>query len=65
MWNRSICMVELEAAVVKLLIDKHIINETIEKPQQPEIVELINQLIFEYMDHMGYSLTKNVFIKGL
>jgi hypothetical protein len=58
-------MEELEAAVTKLLLEKHVINETNEKPQQPEIVEMINQLILEYIDHMGYSLTKNVFIKGL
>ncbi|XP_025408830.1 uncharacterized protein LOC112682442 [Sipha flava] len=62
-WNHSICMEELEAAVTKLLLEKHVINETNEKPQQPEIVEMINQLILEYIDHMGYSLTKNVFIK--
>lgn len=58
-------MVELEAAVVKILEEKRTINTKKEKPQQPEIVELINNLILDYIDHMGYSLTKNIFLKGL
>lgn len=58
-WNRLLSNVENE--VSKLIIKKETSKA---KPQQPEIIELINKLIFEYMDWMGYKFTKSVFTKG-
>lgn len=51
--------------VMKLFLDKHVTNATKQKPRQPEIVQLINKLISEYMDWMGYKLTNNMFLRGV
>lgn len=40
------------------------INIIEKKPEQSETIELINKLIFEYMDSMGYKLTNSMFKKG-
>lgn len=37
---------------------------TEKKPEQSETIELINKLISEYMDWMGYKLTNSMFKKG-
>jgi len=42
-----------------------VINTTKNKPEQTETIELINKLIFEYMDWMGYKLTNSMFKKGM
>lgn len=62
MWNSLVSTVEAE--VIKLFEDKAIINTNNKKPQQPDSVELINKLISEYMDWMGYNLTYSMFAKG-
>lgn len=54
----------VEAEVIKVFEEKSLISTEKRKPQQPEMTELINKLIIEYMDWMGYKLTKSVFTKG-
>lgn len=63
MWNSLISTVEAE--VIKLFENKGILNITNKKPQQSEIIDLINKLISEYMDWMGYKLTCSMFTKGM
>jgi len=41
-----------------------VINIIEKKPEQSETNELINKLISEYMDFMGYKLTNSMFKKG-
>lgn len=62
-WKSLISTVETE--VIKLFESKGIINIPDNKPEQPEIVELINKLISEYMNRMGYKLTCSMFAKGM
>lgn len=40
------------------------INKTEKKPEQSETIELINKLISEYMDWMGYKSTNSMFKIG-
>lgn len=54
----------METEVIKLFKEKNVINTTKNKPQNTEMIELINKLIFEYMDWMGYKLTNSMFAKG-
>ncbi|VVC36111.1 LIS1 homology motif,FGFR1 oncogene partner (FOP), N-terminal dimerisation domain [Cinara cedri] len=61
LWNNLISNVETE--IIKLFEEKGTISTSNIKPQQPEMIELINKLIFEYMDWMGYKLTNSVFMK--
>lgn len=63
MWNSLVSTVETE--VIKLFEDKNVINISKKKPEQPETVELINTLISEYMDWMGYKFTNAMFMKGM
>lgn len=50
---------------IKMLQDMGEINTQLEKPQQQsEVIELINNLIFEYMDWMRYTSSNTTFIKG-
>lgn len=62
MWSSMVSTVEAE--VMKLLENKNKINETKNHIQPPETTELINKLIFEYMNWMGYKLTSTMFTKG-
>jgi len=55
----------VETEVIKLLEGKSTINTIKKKPQQSETIELINKLISEYMDWMGYKLTNTMFMKGM
>jgi len=55
----------MEAEVIKLLEDESTINTIKKKPQQSETIELINKLISEYMDWMGYKFTNTMFMKGM
>lgn len=61
-WNNLIST--MEAEIIKLFEGKGEINVTKTKLAQPEIIELVNKLIYEYMDWMGYKLTGNAFKKG-
>ncbi|XP_022181194.1 uncharacterized protein LOC111041266 [Myzus persicae] len=63
-WNNFALTVETE--IRKILKEKRVINSTTEKkPEQSETIELINKLISEYMDWMGYKLTNSMFKKEL
>lgn len=61
-WSSMVSTVEAE--VMKLLENKNNVNATKKHLQHPENVELINKLIYEYMDWMGYKLTSTMFAKG-
>ncbi|CAH1737290.1 uncharacterized protein LOC114128491 [Aphis gossypii] len=62
-WDSFVSTVETE--IRKILENKRVINTTKNKPEQSETIELINKLIFEYMDWMGYKLTNSMFKKEL
>ncbi|XP_026806669.1 uncharacterized protein LOC113549522 isoform X1 [Rhopalosiphum maidis] len=62
-WNNFVSTVETE--IKKILENKRVINIAKNKPVQSETTELINKLIFEYMDWMGYQLTNTMFKKEL
>lgn len=62
-WDSFVSTVETE--IRKILENKRVINTTKNKPEQSETIELINKLIFEYMDWMGYKLTNSMFKKGM
>ncbi|KAF0760367.1 LisH domain-containing protein [Aphis craccivora] len=62
-WDSFVSTVETE--IRKILENKRVINTTKNKPEQTETIELINKLIFEYMDWMGYKLTNSMFKKEL
>ncbi|XP_060849694.1 uncharacterized protein LOC132928814 [Rhopalosiphum padi] len=62
-WNNFVSTVETE--IKKILVNKRVINIAKNKPVQSETTELINKLIFEYMDWMGYQLTNTMFKKEL
>lgn len=55
----------MEAEVIKLFESKSTINTIKKKPQQPETIQLINKLISEYMDWMGYKVTNTIFMTGM
>ncbi|XP_015376043.1 PREDICTED: uncharacterized protein LOC107170437 isoform X2 [Diuraphis noxia] len=63
-WDTFTSTVENE--IKKILREKGVINITTEKKPVPsETIELINKLITEYMDWMGYKLTNSMFKKEL
>ncbi|KAL4120917.1 hypothetical protein QTP88_013524 [Uroleucon formosanum] len=62
-WNSFASTVETE--IRKILEEKCVINIIEKKPEQSETIELINKLISEYMDSMGYKLTNSMFKKEL
>ncbi|XP_003243938.1 uncharacterized protein LOC100571869 [Acyrthosiphon pisum] len=62
-WNSFASTVETE--IRKILEEKDVINIKEKKPEQSETNELINKLISEYMDFMGYKLTNSMFKKEL
>lgn len=63
-WNTLVSTIENDA--IKLLENKGIIHmDKKESQQHPEIIGLINKLISEYMDWMGYKSTNTMFLRGL
>lgn len=63
-WNTLVSTIENDA--IKILENKGIIHmDKKESRQHPEIIGLINKLISEYMDWMGYKSTNTMFMKGL
>ncbi|XP_025198964.1 uncharacterized protein LOC112597219 [Melanaphis sacchari] len=62
-WNNFVSTVEAE--INKILVNKRMISTTKNKPEQSETIELINKLISEYLDWMGYELTNSTFKKEL
>jgi len=54
----------VESEVINILEHKGIINITNKNTHQSEIIEIVNKLISEYMDQMGYTLTNTMFLKG-
>ncbi|CAI6347775.1 unnamed protein product [Macrosiphum euphorbiae] len=62
-WNSFASTVETE--IRKILEEKDVINIIEKKPELSETNELINELISEYMDFMGYKLTNSMFKKEL
>jgi len=61
-WNSFASTVETE--IKKILEEKDVTNKTEKKPEQSETIELINKLISEYMDWMGYKSTNSMFKTG-
>lgn len=63
-WNTFVSTIEND--VLKILENKDIIHTNKKKfQQQPEIIELINKLISEYLNWMEYKSTNTMFMKGL
>lgn len=63
MWNNIVSTIETE--IIKQFEEKGVKNLMTKKPEQPKEVDLINKLILEYMDWMGYKLTSTMFVKGM
>jgi len=56
----------VETEMKKIFEEKNLTNNITKKdPEQTETIELINKLISEYMDWMGYRLTNSMFKKGM
>ncbi|KAL5242638.1 hypothetical protein ACI65C_010048 [Semiaphis heraclei] len=63
-WNSFASTVQTE--IEKILKKKGLINiKTEKKPVPSDTIELINNLISEYMDRMEYKLTNSMFKKEL